>query len=461
MKNIRIILLLGIALLWACNPDESEFSPAGESVQVELTFGIKEYAGIVTRSVSIPEQPQDGLSFTYKQPRGGLLPPPQTRAGDDPIMTGGWVLQFGSNGRLLSRPVLFYAPTEITQSGLAFYKTAVTLVNDSNSTVYILANASTAFFSGWTEAEVRVYTIDVFKTDVIDLMSKNDAEDYLDRLLIGCYTGRVAPAAEMAVWVTRVGAEFDLTVDNQVSGLDLSEVQVRSVSSKTFIYDWEHYSNNVLFPKTDANNFFNYDPDLGDQGGAYPTNFSLSWSVPENIRGQAAGGLITNQKDKYYLNDPSYVSGQSLSTHIVLRGTYLDVIQDKLVLVSISLYPGLNNLSDFNIVRNTKYEMTATISQLDADDKRIEYNRNAFVTYIYYYHDWSLGYLPFAKYYDENVQTNDPIAPNADILNKYNSYARYNYYCYGDGFIDPLSGSATTVNADSRQNIVHVYYYDY
>ena len=444
--------MLGVTLLGACTREEPEFASVGESVQVELTFGIKEYAGIVTRSMSLPEQPQDGLSFTHKQPTDV-----KTRAGDDPVMNGGWVLQFGSNGRLLTRPYNFEIPTDTTQSGLALYKTAVTLVNDNNSTVYILVNGFYDFYDGWTEAQVGAYTIDVFKADAINLLSKEDAENYIDGLLIGCYTGKVAPAAEIAVWVTRVAAGFDLTVNNQVPGLELGEVQVRSVSNKAFMYDWEHYNNNVLFPNAEVYNFIDYAPNTGSLEGMFPANFSLSWSVPENIRGQAAG-LITNQKDKYYLNDPSYVSGQSLSTHIVLRGTYLDVIQDELGLVTISLYPGLNNLSDFNIVRNTKYEMTATISQLDADDKRIEYNWNPFVTYIYYHNDWSLGYQPFAKYYDENVQINDPIAPNKDILNKYSAHVEYYYYCYGSGFIDPLSGSAITVNADSRQNIVHVYY---
>jgi len=233
------------------------------------------------------------------------------------------------------------------------------------------------------------------------------------------------------------------------------------VAMKTYYYDWGFHANNQLFPETLGLNFMDYEPDWalpagsGLAAGTFPSNFSLSWHVPENIRGAAASGLITGQKNKYYLNDPAYIDGRSLSTHIVLKGTYFDAIQDELGLITLTLYPGLDNLSDFNIVRNTKYEMTATISQLDADDNRIAYYWGPFVTYIYYYYDYYYGYLPFAKDYDKNVTVGSSIVPDQARLDLLQNHIPDFYGTPPSGYV---SSGATTVNVDNRLNIVHVYY---
>lgn len=91
-------------------------------------------------------------------------------------------------------------------------------------------------------------------------------------------------------------------------------------------------------------------------------NVELNWYVPENARGQNMA--VTSQYEKTEANAPDLYC-----TYIEIRGYYL--ANGLVDAVRYRIYLGENNSTDFNIIRNTDYLVTATIRGKERIDFRI------------------------------------------------------------------------------------------
>ena len=96
----------------------------------------------------------------------------------------------------------------------------------------------------------------------------------------------------------------------------------------------------------------------------YTSNNSntITWYIPEN---KAGSNSLTDWKDRYEGNAPA------TATYILIEGSYTPkggTARD----VSYAIYLGAgNNPADFNVVRNTKYTVNATIKGTNLNDGRV------------------------------------------------------------------------------------------
>ena len=92
--------------------------------------------------------------------------------------------------------------------------------------------------------------------------------------------------------------------------------------------------------------------------------FTYTWYLPENARGT---GSATDQRNK--CAETARAGEGEYCTYIKINGFYKS---DNLVTkVSYDIYLGENNYNDYNVLRNSNYEVTTTILGLDRIDTRI------------------------------------------------------------------------------------------
>lgn len=123
---------------------------------------------------------------------------------------------------------------------------------------------------------------------------------------------------------------------------------------------------------------------------------------------------IDHQWRKWNETDPSYDAGDPNSgyaTRIVIKGhTYwnpptraprpLPVFPSR---ITVTIYPGMDNMQDFNVKRNHSYDIELNINDLtDDEDKRVVIDTDPFVQYVYLY-ETDEGHVPFAVDYHDNV----------------------------------------------------------
>ena len=90
------------------------------------------------------------------------------------------------------------------------------------------------------------------------------------------------------------------------------------------------------------------------------------WYIPENARGKGTG---TTQEEKDGKHAPDEQNGE-YCTYILIKGYYKHY-NGLVSEVDYKVYLGENNINDYNVIRNTHYQVTATIKSASAVDTRI------------------------------------------------------------------------------------------
>lgn len=200
--------------------------------------------------------------------------------------------------------------------------------------------------------------------------------------MLGIYRGAV-PNDYVWVGMERLKAKMRLRIVNDVAGgtFALQSVQLKRIPALSRYYNTAQDDQAWLFPTVSADaaansvSFLDYDAvTAGLDGEIVEVG---TWYVAENRRGNATTS-ITEQKYKSIENSPTFNvdgEGTSYATHFVLQGEYTPENSSDKYGVSITFFPGdqndLNN--NFDIVRNTYYDITASIGSLDSEDERIEF----------------------------------------------------------------------------------------
>lgn len=120
------------------------------------------------------------------------------------------------------------------------------------------------------------------------------------------------------------------------------------------------------------------------------------WYLPENARGKGTG---TTQEEKDGKHAPDGQNGE-YCTYILVKGYYKHY-NGLVSEVDYKIYLGENNINDYNIIRNTHYQVTATIKSASAVDTRI--NEVTPQNYI----DYTDNSMPWAVFAASNDSPKD------------------------------------------------------
>lgn len=455
MKNILKYTVLTVlaAVLFGCAKE-----PGGGQEQTQefrISFRAEDMA-----EVSTSRSGGGQLDFSLGRETTRIDPNDQDTENINDI----WVLQF-IDGRLAARPYHSYGSLNAEViDGYNVYTATVQLVANSvkTSDIYVVANTDDRYLFPTDHLYVN-YTQTEFLEKLHDITTEWDVLNYKNTM-VGSEQLKLGSTAQPHIILTRMFARLRLSLtipDGSLkSKFNFTSVQVKSVP-KFAIYSG--LTGGGKYPEALSSNFIDYDTYSPDPAsGEAIVDEQLVWHVPENLRGENLS-IGSDQTKKTAANDPDFVDGRSLSTHLVLQGTYVDDL-NATSLVTITLYPGANTTTDFNVKRNTTYDMMATINTFDAAaDDRIELDAGPFVTFIYSYELYYPGYGTYQYYrtdYVSGYTSGNPISPDGTILNKYKDiidqyYTPY-YYTLSDGQV--ASGSATVVDNDNANNVVYIRY---
>lgn len=263
-----------------------------------------------------------------------------------------WVLQFLSDGTFRKK-AYFY---DNVNTG-AF---EVGLVPATASTIYFIANAGPLAFQENPASETAFKTMAKAITTETSVLYTAGSD--ISLVMYGVLTAQDVPASgyleNLNVTLTRALARVDLTytVDATLgTGFDLKRVRVCSVPTSIQYFP----PATSIFPASPSSSTvtnFDYSADgiVTNAGG------TLTFYLPENMRGT---GTNTG-------TDPRLKSGVDYATYIELIG-YTKGTQggDE---IAYRIYPGADNLNDYNLVRNTKYSITTNITGTSPSDSRVK-----------------------------------------------------------------------------------------
>lgn len=153
-------------------------------------------------------------------------------------------------------------------------------------------------------------------------------------------------ANTLAVSLTRSVAKvsLNLTLPNGADVFTVSAIKLMNVAKKLYYVE-------STAPTTSAE-LTDYTSDNSN---------TITWYIPENKAGTTS---LTDWKDRYEGNAPA------TATYILIEGSYTPqngTARD----VAYAIYLGDNDLADFNVARNTKYTVNASIRGTNLDDGRV------------------------------------------------------------------------------------------
>lgn len=363
MKVFRSLLLIGLAgaMFAACSKrsltDIPEPVVPEDEAQVVLSSVELSVPGMA-ETIDLGEMQEKSTSAVAREAISVSLPDAVTRAGDTSATPAEckvnkvWVFQFNDSGKLVYKQDFSDPFKGGTTSSLD-----VALYGYDSSTIYAVANVPDAKFTDAlmpADATAPTYAIADFEKVVFETASEISVDSGLP--MAGSWTGQTKDASlgTPQVSLKRLVAKVSFTCKTQLPtghSFTLKSVQLCSASPQAPL------KAPVATAASPASTvaFFDYAAKTAAVGTTY------TWYVLENQRGTVAG--ITSPLDK---GDAKAPKG---STYIQVIGTYNNgaVAAD----VSFHVYPGANTTSDFNIARNTKYTVTATIKGNNPDDDRV------------------------------------------------------------------------------------------
>jgi uncharacterized protein (TIGR02145 family) len=323
MKKWLITILLFMPVLFACT-DKEELSSSSESngqtTTVHLGLSVAKMAG-----EAVPQTKATKASDVDENKIDNL-----------------WILQY-QGGSLVKK----------TYMGSVNPASFEVQLNSGVSNVYFVANWGGGYVAETSEANFKNSTVglnagddNVFRCTVSDkklipmsgeLLNLNvPSSGYLDN---------------QTVTLTRGLARIDVTYS-----LNMSNFKLRTVRLCNINHELPLYSQSAPFPA---------DPIVSSLSSDYSTvagtaSGTLTFYVPENTRGTGSNAS----------GDPRNKTGIAGATYIELVGnsTGSDAGDE----VTYRIYPGADNINDYNVCRNTYYQVAANVNGMSARDARLK-----------------------------------------------------------------------------------------
>ena len=180
--------------------------------------------------------------------------------------------------------------------------------------------------------------------------------------------------------------------------------------------------------------------------------------MPENARGKGTG---TTQEEKDGEHAPDGQNGE-YCTYILVKGYYKHY-NGLVSEVDYKIYLGENNTDDYNIIRNTHYQVTATIKSASAVDTRInEVTPQNYIDYTDNRMPWfvmsplNLSNIPYSLNFDNisGFPISWSIPSKKDMMLAWiyqsNTINRFSGYYWVKEMVDANNDEATLENIASR-----------
>lgn len=311
-------------------------------------------------------------------------------------------------------------------AGEAYSKIINTTIDITADKVYFIANTpqSVSFSDVKTKTDIEARFMNV--TAESSLAGENGI------VMSGAWKAGGDKAITEGVDMHRAIAKVSLTIQANLYNSDesfaLTSVRVMRVPVKLqYFRDPDEYiitDNSKAYPTLTQDTFIHYDeqsannmqplwvdenlswmPATGIQGKELTSEVTENfwWYLPENARGKGTG---TTQEEKDGKHAPDGQNGE-YCTYILVKGYYKHY-NGLVSEANYKIYLGENNTDDYNIIRNTHYQVTATIKSASAVDTRInEVTPQNYIDYT----DNSMPWVVYAAYDDGSTNLGSLQAP--------------------------------------------------
>ncbi|WP_321332216.1 DUF4906 domain-containing protein [uncultured Bacteroides sp.] len=348
LPTIGILLLL----LASCTADDLDNSNVKEGETVQMHFNLQpvemESASSATTKATSSSSKGETLSVAIRLSDKQSTATTRSSTGiDEYAINEVCVFQFC--GTALTSTLVakeYYSSPNTTN-----LETTLT-ESSGDQTVYVLANVGniTGNYTGTT-------TLADFQASTLGLATEASVTSGTDLPMIGTYTGATMPGL-YSVSLTRLVAKLTFTCNvsltNTGDAFTLTSARLYSVADVAQMSTpTGTYPANAT---TDASKYINYTAE------SYTAGNTLTWYIPENLKGTVS--TITNEADKSKTNAPAY------STYIEVEGIYTPS-GGTAEYVTYRIYPGANFTTDFNLLRNTAYNISMTIKGMNEADSRV------------------------------------------------------------------------------------------
>lgn len=331
-------LLTAALLLIACDKDTAGTPEGGEPSDgggmVEMTFGLS----------------------------ASELKTPAVKAGavDDDLLDNLWVLQFDGQADGSALKLCEYYPSDKIENNtvsVALYE------SDTPVRIYFVANTGADEFASLAAGS----TLGTFESRVLGMADETAVSGAGYLPMTGVYDGSVSTQTQ-TVTLTRMVAKiaFTCTVDITAAGESFSIGSIRLIDAATGTRYKElavPTAQAGLFPDAaSGDNFTDYA--LESASASETAEITRTWYLPENLRGVVEG---LTAKTKGGDNVPAHSTCIEVSGDYTKDGTIYDV--------TYRIYPGQNNSTDFNLIRNHSYTIASTIKGFNEYDLRVEVDK--------------------------------------------------------------------------------------
>lgn len=379
MKIKILSILLSAGLFFSCSDEIGNThgqQQENETVTTTINLALAPINQITTRSASTSDEQGSGLLLTYNSAVQTKSVETEEEIERDNKVTDLWIVQYDqTTGEKLSQGYITDWE-KVTNDKVTLYKVNVDFLvknDNNNSFICFIANKG---YSGTSWPN----TLDEYKSLQHTYANEASVINGDKLIMTGVYTGPVP--IDTNVQLERLAAKLALTIEYteelDAQGFYIDKYQLIRVPTFGQYFNKSAASslNEWIFPTRDEDNYNDY-PLTEDN--YINSGTRLVWYIPENRQG--TNYQVTNEWYKTAINDPGYLETEiSYATRIVLKG-----LHDNSNNITFTLFPGSNNTSDYNIIRNTYYDITAHISKLNSEDNRIVKYYD--LTVIYYAED--------------------------------------------------------------------------
>lgn len=309
-----------------------------------------------------------------------------TRAETDELAINDiWVLQFNAGGTALLQPAVYFSPITANR--------VVIELQEQESMIYFIANTG----DGTLLADIATAA----QVDALTTATTAESECYQNGIPMGARLKGLPSELDFGrVLLVRAVAKLKIDIKlNTLGSFTISDCKVYNVPREVTYYR----DPDKLDPGTTASAPYPATSKVMTNASWYTIPltkkyngpFSGTCYLPENCRGK---GTATRQEDKTAAKALGGASGQgNYATYLELTGDY--TTNDGTVFKNnkYRIYLGGDEVSDYNVKRNTYYTITATILGINKLDARVTVGTPTYPGDYYDYTDNRTGRFLIAK----------------------------------------------------------------
>lgn len=262
-----------------------------------------------------------------------------------------WFFEYDASDNLIGTP-RYYS----TEDFDVLEKIPISVILPSSAGVVykaiVIANTHNPSFL----SSVSYNTLAALKSSAAMVRSSADLCQGNDLLMNGA-VDIMASTSSIDCFLFRNVAKLSLTIRNEASsGLVINSVQLKNIPDRLFVAD-QFYADETVFPDASVVDYVNLEKDILNLQEDSETH--LLYYLPRNMQG------TNNSTTEAGKN----VNAPANATYVEISATRKDSYEP----MRYRLYPGANDINDFNIKSNHLYELVVDFNKSgDVNDNRVE-----------------------------------------------------------------------------------------